>query len=171
MEPSDSPDSASQFDDHTADRNSSRLSSSSSSTPPVIQPLSPAASIAALRERATANPRTTETGLPTGSPVPPITPPSQRSRKRILMAVLGAGAIVATIYGYRWWQYTATHQDTDNAYVTGHIHPINARISGTVVRVLVDDNQVFPQGALLVQLDPRDYEVALQQTKASLETW
>ncbi len=91
-------------------------------------------------------------------------------RGRILLGALGVGAIALTIVGIHWWQYGATHQETDDAYVTSHIHPVNSRISGTVTQVLVDDNQIVAQGALLVQLDPRDYQVALQQAEASLET-
>ena len=52
--------------------------------------------------------------------------------------------------------------------MTADVHPINARINGTVTDVAVDDNQQVQQGALLVKLDPRDYEVALQQSNASL---
>jgi membrane fusion protein (multidrug efflux system) len=92
----------------------------------------------------------------------------KRPRKRILLSALGVGATVLSIVGIRWWQYEATHQDTNDAYVTGHIHPVNSRISGTVTQVLVDDNQIVTQGELLVQLDPRDYQVALQQAQASL---
>ncbi len=83
---------------------------------------------------------------------------------------MGVGAIALTVAGVRWWQYAGTHQETDDAYVTGHIHPVNSRVSGTVTQVLVDDNQRVAQGQLLVQLDPRDYEVALQQAEAALET-
>lgn len=102
-----------------------------------------------------------------GTPYP-VVPTPKRPRKRVVLASLGVGAIALTIMGVRWWQYTRTYQETDNAYITSHIHPVNSRVSGTVTQVLVDDNQRVLQGQLLVQ-DPRDYEVALQQAQAALD--
>ncbi len=105
---------------------------------------------------------------PPNAPLPRQDSPSKRGRQRILMGALGVGAIAGVILGVRWWHDAATHQETDDAYVTGHIHPVNSRIAGTVTQVLVDDNQLVSQGQLLVQLDPRDYQVALQQAQAAL---
>jgi len=59
---------------------------------------------------------------------------------------------------------------TDDAYITGHIAPVSARVAGPVVAVLVDDNQDVKTGAVLVRLDPKDYEVALAQARAAVET-
>lgn len=94
--------------------------------------------------------------------------PKHPYRKWILFGALGVGLIVGSIFGYRWWRFAATHAETDDAYVTADVHPINARINGTVTQVAVNDNQQVQQGELLVKLDPRDYDVALQQSKASL---
>ncbi len=96
-------------------------------------------------------------------------PARKLSRTLLLKVLLGVGAIAAVVYGYHWWSYVSTHVETDDAYVTGHIHPVNARISGTVTKVLVNDNQIVSEGDLLIKLDPHDYEVALQQTQAALE--
>jgi membrane fusion protein (multidrug efflux system) len=105
---------------------------------------------------------------PTASP-PDAKPPRSSSRKLILIVALGVGAIAATVFGVRWWHYAQTHQETEDAYVTGHIHPVTARISGTVIQVLADDNQVVSQGSVLVKLDPNDYQVSLQQAQAALQ--
>lgn len=118
----------------------------------------------------TSNPDTSNKEDENGSTQPTAPKsPSKGNRKLILFGALGVGAIVAAIFGFRWWQYASTHQETDDAYVAGHIHPVNSRISGTVTQVLVDDNQVVSKGQVLVELDPRDYEVALRQARASLE--
>ncbi len=89
--------------------------------------------------------------------------------------LLGFGAIalgVAAALGYAgslYW-YGRTHVSTDDAYITGHIAPVSARVGGPVVAVLVDDNQDVKAGAVLVRLDPKDYEVALAQARAAVET-
>jgi membrane fusion protein, multidrug efflux system len=103
-------------------------------------------------------------------PTPPSPPPTpSRSRNILILVLVVAGAITAGVLGYRWWSFASTHQETDNAYVAGNINPINARISGTVVEVAVQDNQVVSPGAVLVKLDSGDAEVSLQQAKAALE--
>ena len=95
--------------------------------------------------------------------------PSKHRRKLILAILLGMGAIAAVIFGYRWWRYASTHVETDDAYLTGHIHQVNSKISDIATKVLVDDNQLVYQGQLLVQLDPNDYQVQIQQAQADLE--
>jgi membrane fusion protein, multidrug efflux system len=102
---------------------------------------------------------------PPSSPNPPQQHPR---RKQILFGLLGIGLIAGAIFSYRWWHYASTHEATDDAYVTSYIHPINARINGTVVDVEVDDNQQVSQGSLLIKLDPRDYAVARQKSAAAL---
>ncbi|MBD2157264.1 HlyD family secretion protein [Leptolyngbya sp. FACHB-16] len=93
----------------------------------------------------------------------------QFSKKRILIVSGIAIATTLGIVGYRWWSYTATHESTDDAYVTGYIHPVSSRIAGTVVQVDVNDNQDVQKGQLLIGLDPKDYQVVVQQAQAALE--
>ena len=82
---------------------------------------------------------------------------------------LGAGIVVLLLLGY--FIYTATtHESTDDAYTTGHIHNISSRVSGTVIAVRVDDNQMVHQGDVLVELDPTDYQVQVDRTRADYET-
>jgi membrane fusion protein (multidrug efflux system) len=110
----------------------------------------------------------------TASVSPPVetpAPPKQRrklSKKSLLLGGLAIGAVIAGSYGYHLWQFAAAHEETDNAYITADVHPINARIAGTVIAVSVADNQQVDQGGILVRLDPRDYEVSLEQAKAAL---
>ena len=77
----------------------------------------------------------------------------------VLLLILGAGA---------WAWTTAGHESTDDAQVDAHVTQIAARVSGTVTTVAVDDNQLVETGALLVQLDPRDYQVAIDKARAEL---
>lgn len=105
-------------------------------------------------------------------PLPPE-PPSGSKRKRTLVVFLvglGIGSILAAVFGYRYWQYTSSHETTDNATVAGSIHQVSSKIEGTVNNVLVSDNQVVAPGQILVQLDRRDYENRVQKAQAALES-
>jgi membrane fusion protein (multidrug efflux system) len=82
--------------------------------------------------------------------------------------VIGAVvAVLALVFGIRYWLYASTHEDTDDAYVTGYTHQISSRITGTVQELLVDDNWHVTAGQPLLKLDPRDYQVALEKDRAS----
>ena len=82
--------------------------------------------------------------------------------------VIGAVmAVLAVFFGIRYWRYAASHEDTDDAYVTGYTHQISSRITGTVEQVLVDDNWHVTAGQPILRLDPRDYQVALEKDRAS----
>jgi membrane fusion protein (multidrug efflux system) len=77
----------------------------------------------------------------------------------VLLLVLGAGV---------WAWSTSGRENTDDAQVDAHVTQIAARVSGTVTKVAVDDNQLVEAGALLVQLDPGDYQVAVDKARAEL---
>jgi membrane fusion protein, multidrug efflux system len=103
-------------------------------------------------------------------PDEPISESPRRSfwRKGLILPLLGAGAIAAGIFGFHWWQYASTHEETDNATISGHVYQVSARIPGTVTTIPVTDNQQVKQGDLLVRLDPRDYQLKVQQSLAAL---
>ncbi len=79
----------------------------------------------------------------------------------VLLLAIGTGA-------YAYWRHAAARETTDDAQVEGRIHSVSARVGGTVMKVLVDNNQVVEAGTVLFEIDPRDYEVALAQAKADL---
>ncbi|HLJ89892.1 MAG TPA: HlyD family secretion protein [Candidatus Angelobacter sp.] len=89
----------------------------------------------------------------------------QRPHAKWILGVLALALIAGTVAA---WQYYSARESTDDAQVDSHIDPISARVSGTVVKVLADDNQQVEGGAPLVELDPKDYEVALQRARADL---
>ena len=63
---------------------------------------------------------------------------------------------------------TAGHESTDDAQVEAHVTPVAARVGGTILSVPAPDNQLVEAGALLAQIDPRDYEIALTHAEAEL---
>ena len=104
---------------------------------------------------------------------PPASPASTGGSpfKKLLIATILLGLTGAAGYfGYKFYAFASTHEDTDDAYVTAHLHQVSSRINGTVLKVLVDDNDHVEAGQLLVALDPRDFEVRVEQAAAELET-
>ena len=88
----------------------------------------------------------------------------QQSRVRI-----GIGIVLLLILGAVVWAWsTSGKESTDDAQVDAHLTQMSARVSGTVTKVAVDDNQLVDAGALLVQLDPSDYQVAVDKARAEL---
>jgi membrane fusion protein (multidrug efflux system) len=82
----------------------------------------------------------------------------------IFFAVLAAIAIGGTFY----WLHISQFETTDDAEVDAHLNQIGSRVEGTVIRVYVDDNQLVKAGDPLVDLDPRDYQVAVDEAEAQL---
>lgn len=70
--------------------------------------------------------------------------------------------------GIPFWRYLSSRESTDDAQVDGHIHWISARVTGHVIAVLVDDNTAVNTGDVLVRVDPKDYQVALDRALADL---
>ena len=108
-----------------------------------------------------------------------VTPPQNGSnvsngkgknrRKIALIAFLLLG-VVALAIGVPYYLYIRTHKSTDDAFITGHITSIASRVPGNVVKVLVEDNQWVQEGDVLVELDPADYQAALDRENATLRT-
>ena len=80
-----------------------------------------------------------------------------------------AGVVLLAVIGVSTWLWTTRGQEqTDDAQVDAHVTPIAARVGGVIAKVAVVDNQVVEQGAVLVELDPRDYQVAVDKARAEL---
>jgi membrane fusion protein (multidrug efflux system) len=86
------------------------------------------------------------------------------SRKGIIAVVL---VVVVLASVGLWWRSTFT-EDTDDAQVNGHLIQVSSRINGQVMKVDVDENQVVKQGDVIAELDPRDYQVAVENAEAAL---
>ncbi len=86
------------------------------------------------------------------------------ARARILVPL--TLVVIAVVAGL-WWHY-AGRESTDDAQLDGHITQIAAKVGGTIARVAVQDNQRVPAGTVLVEIDPRDYQVAVTRAEAEL---
>jgi len=98
---------------------------------------------------------------------PPVAYPRRRSHKRWIIA---AAVVVVLVAGIFLWHYFSGFESTDDAQVDVHFYPVSARISGYVQAVHVEDNQYVQEGATLVEIDPKDYQVAQAKAQANLET-
>jgi membrane fusion protein (multidrug efflux system) len=83
--------------------------------------------------------------------------------------VIGAVVVVvlALVAAGIWWHSTFT-EDTDDAQVNGHLIQVSSRISGQVLKVDVNENQVVKAGDVIAELDPADYQVAVEKAEAAL---
>jgi membrane fusion protein (multidrug efflux system) len=93
---------------------------------------------------------------------------SRSTRKRWLAIVIGAFALIGAGYGAYWALALRFTQSTDDAYVNGNVVQITPQIAGTVVGITADDTQFVNAGQTLVQLDPADMKIALEQADAKL---
>ena len=84
-------------------------------------------------------------------------------RFRVFLIV---GIVVLLVAGFFLLRYFASYEDTDDAQIDGHLNSISARVSGHVLKLLVEDNQYVPMGTPLIEIDPKDYQVALDKAKA-----
>jgi membrane fusion protein, multidrug efflux system len=94
----------------------------------------------------------------------PSTPRGRGRAFLIFFVILGALAIG----GLFFWLHARQFETTDDAQVDAHLNSISSRVEGTIVRVYVEDNQMVKPGDSLVDLDPRDYQVSLDQALAQL---
>jgi membrane fusion protein (multidrug efflux system) len=97
----------------------------------------------------------------------PSTEQAQKPRRRALIVfpvllVVAVGGATALILSKRG------KESTDDAYVEGHVASVSPRVSGQVLRVLVQDNQAVKAGDVLVELDDRDLAAKLSAAKADL---
>jgi membrane fusion protein (multidrug efflux system) len=92
-----------------------------------------------------------------------------KPRRKLLVRVgLLALAIMTLLAGRLLYGYYSQWESTDDAQVDGYIYPLTSRVSGYVQRVTVNDNQYVVAGTVLVQLDPKDYEVAVANARATM---
>ncbi len=93
-----------------------------------------------------------------------VPPPSRR--KGIVIVVVAVVVVAAVIL---WWRSTYS-EDTDDAQVNGHLIQISSRIAGQVVKIDVEENQMVKAGDTIAELDPRDFQVAVENAEAFLAT-
>jgi membrane fusion protein (multidrug efflux system) len=103
--------------------------------------------------------------------VPELIKDKNAPRKKfpiVRVLVLVVVLVAVGLGGYYLWKYFNTYETTDDAQIDGHINAISGRITGNVIEVLAEDEQIVKAGDVLVRIDPRDYEVAVAKAEADL---
>ncbi len=91
----------------------------------------------------------------------------QRQKKRVftgfaLLLIIAALALVGW-----WWCFWRGVETTDDAFIDGHLAQIASQISGQVTEIKVNDNQHVKKGDLLVEINSRDQQIALEKALAA----
>jgi membrane fusion protein, multidrug efflux system len=123
------------------------------------EPNTPSSAAGANKETSPAGPGRTET-----TPPPRLGARAKGRRKVFIIAAI----VVVLVGGFFLWRWLSSYESTDDAQVDVHLYPVSARVSGYVISVNVGDNQYVEKGTVLVEIDPKDYEVAVDQAKANL---
>jgi membrane fusion protein, multidrug efflux system len=80
-------------------------------------------------------------------------------------------AVLLALGGSYYYAYTQSFESTDDAFIEGDVTDLAPKIAGRVDRVLIDDNQHANKGDLLITIDPRDYDAAVRQKQANLDSF
>ncbi len=96
----------------------------------------------------------------------PKSRPRLRPKKLALTALALALAVGGAWFGYDWWTEGRFVESTDDAYAGGNVTPISPHVSGFVAQILVADNQYVHAGDLIIRLDDRDVQAALDRATA-----
>jgi membrane fusion protein, multidrug efflux system len=111
------------------------------------------------------------TPTPTATPAEPNSSPAEteteapRSRRRGFIVV---GVVLVVLIALAIWWHSTFSEDTDDAQVNGHLIQVSARVGGQVLKVDVEENQTVKAGDPIVELDPSDYQVAVENAEAAL---
>jgi membrane fusion protein (multidrug efflux system) len=90
-----------------------------------------------------------------------------KKSSKVMPIILGLLLLAGIVFGVKEYIYYGKHEDTDDAQIDGDISPVVARVGGYIDTIAFEENQHVSQGQLLVKIDPRDYQVKLEQALAA----
>ena len=110
-----------------------------------------------------------DSGIEAEAPLPKRSLPGVVKRYRKVLLI--AAVIVVLVAGAASWLYFSSYESTDDAQVDGHLHPISARINGTILRVnpQVEDSHFVQAGTVLAEIDPADFQAERDRAQAEFE--
>jgi membrane fusion protein, multidrug efflux system len=105
----------------------------------------------------------------TRAPESPAAPPKKK-RGPAFWAIVAVAAVGGGIWLAAFIHRAIVYTETDDAYVSGHVHMISSRLDGSVTEVLVGENETVKAGQVLARLDPFASQVALDKARAALDS-
>lgn len=97
-------------------------------------------------------------------------PQSKKKKSFVFPIILAIIILVGGFFGYRFYKFSQTHEETDDAQIAANLSPVISKISGYVDEVRVKDNQFVKKGDTLIVLDDKDQKIMLAQAQAALQT-
>ncbi|CAI1025579.1 Inner membrane protein yiaV precursor [Serratia proteamaculans] len=91
------------------------------------------------------------------------------AHKKVAFAVLAIISVTVGVLINKFF-INETQQHTNDAYIRADISRISPQIAGEITQVLVKDNQWVRQGELLAVIDQREFNVALSQAAAQVQS-
>ena len=96
------------------------------------------------------------------------TPPVKKRRGPVFWLIVLVLGVAALLWTADFVRHAFLFEETDDAYVNGHVHQIAPRVAGAVTEVLVDENRTVKAGQVLAKIDPLESEIALHRAQAML---
>lgn len=106
---------------------------------------------------------------PPVSEIPSAPPPRRRFRPGIFIVLLLLAGVIVAVYLY-YKRDVAPYEDTDDAFIESYVTFVSPRVAGPVVKLLIVDNQLVKAGDVFLEIDPRDYQMAVDQAVADIAT-
>ena len=92
---------------------------------------------------------------------------AKKKPNKVVPIILGVILIIGIIFGVKQYIYYSKHVDTDDAQIDGDISPVVARVGGYIDTIAFQDNEHVTKGQVLVHIDPRDYQLKVEQAEAA----
>ena len=80
-----------------------------------------------------------------------------------------AAVCAAAALGWQAWQYYMGAPWTRDGTVRAYVVKIAPQVAGEIVQLPIADNEFVRKGDLLMQIDPRNYSIAVRQAQAAVE--
>mgnify|MGYP000358352797 CR=1 FL=1 len=94
--------------------------------------------------------------------------PAKKKKSPVFYVVVAVAVLGAAFFGVREYQYSQTHEETDDAQIEKNMTPIIPRVAGYISKVYVKDNDFVKKGDTLFTIDKKDFQVKIEEAKAAL---
>jgi membrane fusion protein (multidrug efflux system) len=95
--------------------------------------------------------------------------PRPKKRRLALMVTLAVAVAAIAIASFHYGRLALSTEETDNAYISGHVHVISAGVSGPLVEVLAKENDTVEKGQVLARIDSREFDIMEKKAAAAME--